>query len=68
VQASTDLDWPNQRYVNPLTGHISPWGVWLTFFQNTVPNVQIFSTAADTFVDMWFDLIKISDVVTANAL
>jgi hypothetical protein len=68
VQASTDLDWPNQRYVNPLTGHKSPWGTWLTFFQNTVPNVQIFATAADTKEDMWFDLIKISDVVTAGAL
>lgn len=67
-QAPTDLDWPNQRYVNPLTGRVSPWGVWVTFFQNTVPNVQIFATAADTAEDMWFDLIKISDVVTAAAL
>lgn len=67
-QAPTSLDFPNQRYLNPLTGRISPWGVWLTFFQNTVPNVQIFATAADTAEDMWFDLIKISDVVTAQAL
>lgn len=68
VQAPTSLDFPNQRYINPLNGMISPWGVWLTFFQNTVPNVQIFATAADTVEDMWFDLIKISDVVTAQAL
>lgn len=68
VQAATDLDYPGQRYMNNLTGAISHWGVWLTFFQNTVPNVQIFSTAADTKEDMWFDLIKISDVVTAQAL
>jgi hypothetical protein len=68
VQANTALDYPGQRYINPLTGYVSHWGVWLTFFQNTVPNVQIFSTAADTQEDMWFDLIKISDVVTATAL
>jgi hypothetical protein len=68
LQAPTDLDFPNARYVNPLTGTISPWGVWFTFFQNTVPNVQIFSTAADTVEDFWFDIIKISDVVTASAL
>ena len=68
VQASTDLDYPAARFMNPLTGYVSHWGVWLTFFQNTVPNVQIFSTAADTKEDFWFDMIKISDVVTVAAL
>jgi hypothetical protein len=68
VQAATDLDYPGQRYINNLTGAISHWGVWLTFFQNTVPNVQIFSTAADTKEDMWFDIIKISDITTSGAL
>lgn len=68
VQAATDLDYPGQRYINNLTGAISHWGVWLTFFQNTVPNVQLFSTAADTKVDTWFDLIKISDITTSGAL
>lgn len=68
VQAPTDLDFPAQRYLNPLTGTISRWGVWLTFFQNTVPNVQIYSDAADTVEDFWFDLIKISDVTTSQAL
>lgn len=68
VQASTDLDYPAQRFMNPLTGAISHWGVWFSFYQNTVPNVQIFSTAADTKEDFWFDLIKTSDLVTAAAL
>ena len=68
VQAATDLDYPNQRYVNNLTGKISKWGQWFTFYQNTVPNVQIFSTSADTKEDMWFDLIKISDATTSGAL
>jgi hypothetical protein len=66
VQAPTDLDFPGQRYINNLTGAISHWGVWLTFFQNTVPTVQIFSTAADTKQDFWFDVIKISDIVTGG--
>ena len=68
VKAPTSLDWPNQRFLNPLNGTMSPWGVWFTFFQNTVPNVQIFATAADTVEDVWFDLIKISDVTTSGAL
>lgn len=68
VQAPDQLDPPGQRYLNPLTGAISHWGVWLSFFQNTVPNVDIWSTSADTVEDIWFDVIKISDIVTAGAL
>ena len=68
VQAADQFDAPGQRFINPLTGKMSHWGIWLTFFQNTVPNVDIWSTAADTKQDFWFDLIKLSDVVTANAL
>lgn len=68
VQTADQLDPPNQRFINPLTGRISDWGVWLTFFQNTVPNVHIWSNSADTKEDFFFDLIKISDVVTANTL
>lgn len=68
VQSPDQYDAPGQRFINPLTGKMSHWGIWLTFFQNTVPNVDIFSTAADTKQDFWFDLIKLSDVVTAGAL
>ena len=67
AQTNDQLDAPGQRFINPLTGAISHWGVWLTFFQNTVPYVQFWSTSADTAEDMYFDLIKISDVVTAGA-
>ena len=66
VQAAADFDFPGQRYINNLTGAISHWGVWLYFFQNTPPAVQIFSTAADTKEDFWFDVIKISDVTTGG--
>lgn len=68
TQTADQLEAPGQRYINALTGAISHWGVWLTFFQNTVPNVDIFSTAADTKEDIWLDLIKISDVTTSGAL
>jgi hypothetical protein len=68
MQTADQLDPPNQRFLNPLTGRVSKWGIWLTFFQNTVPNVQIWSTSADTKEDMFFDLIKISDIVTTNTL
>jgi len=67
VQTADQLDMPGQRFVNALSGWLGHWGVWLTFYQNTVPNVHIFSTAADTTEDIFFDLIKISDVITAAA-
>ena len=68
VQTADQLDPPGQRFINPLTGQISHYGVWLTFFQNTVPNVDIFSTSADTVQNVFYDVIKIGDVVTAGAL
>lgn len=68
TQTADQLEAPGQRFINPLTGTISHWGVWFTFFQNTVPNVDVWSTGADTKEDFWFDVIKISDVVTAGAL
>ena len=68
VQAPDQLEPPGQRFINPLTGVLSHWGIWITFFQNTVPNVDIWSGSADTVEDFWFDIIKLSDIVTANAL
>lgn len=67
-QTADQLELPGQRYINALNGQISHWGTWLTFFQNTVPNVDVWSTSADTKEDFWFDLVKISDVVTAAAI
>lgn len=68
VQTADQLDPPGQRFINPLTGIPSHWGIWLTFFQNTIPNIDVWSTSADTKEDVWFDLIKLSDVTTSNAL
>lgn len=66
VQTAGQFDPPGQRYVNPLTGQITHWGTWVTFYQNTVPQVDIFATAADTAEDIFFDLVKISDIVTGG--
>jgi hypothetical protein len=68
TQTADQLEAPGQRFINPLTGAISHWGVWLTFFQNTIPNIDIWSTSADTKEDIWFDLVKLSDITTSNAL
>lgn len=68
VQTADQLDPPGQRFYNPNTGRFSEWGVWLTFFQNTVPNVGMWVTTQDTAQDFFFDLIKISDVTTTGAL
>jgi hypothetical protein len=68
VQTADQLDPVNQRFLNPVTGRISPWGVWLNFYQNTVPYIDMWATAADTVEDFFFDLVKTSDVVTAPAL
>jgi len=68
TQAADQLDAPNQRYINPVTGRRSEWGEWLRFYQNVTPYVQFWSTSADTKEDMWFDLIKISDATTSGAL
>jgi len=67
-QTADQLDPPGQRFLNPNTGKMSHWGVWVKFFQNTVPFVEFWATAGDTVEDMFFDLIKISDVITAGTL
>ena len=68
VQTADQLDPPGQRFYNPLTGKFSHWGTWLSFYQNTIPNVGMWVTSQDTAQDFFFDLIKISDVVTAGTL
>ena len=67
-QTANQLETPGQRYINALTGQISHWGQWLQFWQNTPPFIEFWSTSADTVQNMWFDLIKLNDSVTANAL
>ena len=68
VQAYDQMDPPGQRAFPITDRHYGGWGVWVKFFQNVVPYVQMWSTSADTAEEFWFDLVKLSDVVTAGAL
>jgi len=63
VQAYDQLDPHFQRGLSPLTGLLSPWGVWLNFYQNVPPQVEFFATAADTAEEGWFDLVYLGPQV-----
>ncbi len=63
VQSYDALDAPNQRFYSPLQAEPDYWGVWLNFYQNTPPAVQIFATAADTAEEGWFDLVYLGPQV-----
>lgn len=60
VQAYDALDPPAQRGTSYLSIPQSSWGTWLTFFQNVVPQVEIFATSGDTAEEGYFDLVQIS--------
>lgn len=64
VQAYDALDPANQRFIPTWDDASSGWGVWLYFYQNVPPQVEFFSTAADTAEEGWFDLLYISTSVT----
>jgi hypothetical protein len=64
VQAYDSLDPVNQRFIPQASDESQSWGVWLYFFQNVPPQVEIFSTAADTAEEGWFDLVYVSNAVT----
>jgi hypothetical protein len=63
VQAYDQLDPPNQRGYDASDGTFTPWDVWLSFYQNVPPQVEIFSTTADTAEEGWFDLIYLGPQV-----
>jgi hypothetical protein len=60
VQAYDQLDPPSQRGYSYLNVPNSTWGTWLTFYQNVVPQVEIFATSADTAEEGFYDLVQIS--------
>ena len=68
VQAYDALDPPNQRFGMGWSGDVNSWGVWLTFFSNTVPGIEFFATAADTAEEVWLDIIKVSDITVQGSL
>lgn len=60
VQAYDQLEGPSQRVV-PYTGYMNQgWGVWLSFYQNVFPQVEVYATAGDVAEEFWFDLIQTS--------
>lgn len=64
VQAYDSLDPVNQRFIPTYAPDSEGWGVWLYFFQNVPPQVEIFATAADTSEEGWMDLVYVSNAVT----
>jgi hypothetical protein len=64
VQAYDQLDPTNQRFIPLYAGVSEGWGVWLNFFQNVPPQVEMFATAADTAEEGWFDLVYVSTATT----
>jgi|SRR5579871_262244 len=66
-QTADQLEAPGQRFINPLSGTVSHWGVWLNFYQVNFPYIDFWSTSADTKQDVWLDLIKISDQFPTGA-
>ena len=64
VQAYDQLDAAGARYMNYRYDQNSNWGVWLNFYNNTPPSVEMFATAADTAEEVWMDCVQISGAVT----
>jgi hypothetical protein len=64
VQTYDQLDPPNQRFIADWASSSLFWGVWLYFYQNVPPQVEVFATGADTAEEGWFDLIYISPSTT----
>lgn len=64
VQAYDQIDPANQRYIPIIDGENPAWGVWLSFFQNVPPQVEVFATAADTAEEGFFDLVYVSTATT----
>lgn len=64
VQAYDQVDPANQRFLPLFAGVSEGWGVWLSFFQNVPPQVEVFATAADTAQEGFFDLVYVSNATT----
>lgn len=64
VQAYDQLDPANQRFIPTWSAPNLPWGVWLYFYQNVPPQIELFSTGADTAQEGWMDLLYISTSTT----
>lgn len=68
VQAYDQMDPVNQRFIPDYATTARGWGVWLSFYQNVPPQVEILSTSADTAEEGWFDLVFINPAFTGGAI
>ena len=60
VQTYDALDPAGQRGYTLDGQVVAPWGVWMAFYQNVPPQLDIFSTSADTAQELDLDLVQIS--------
>jgi len=60
VKAYDQMDPPGQRGYIYDGQVIAPWGVWMTFYQNVPPQLDMFCTSADTAQEAWLDLIQLN--------
>lgn len=67
VQAYDQLDAQGQRAFSPYHRGYDGWGEWVRFWQNVPPQIEMFSTSADTAEEFWLDLVKLSEQVTSGA-
>lgn len=63
VQSYDGMDIANQRFVNSFGFGPMGWGLWLSFYQNVPPQVEVFATSADTAEEFWFDLVYLGSQV-----
>lgn len=68
VQSYDQMDAFGQRYYPNYGAPGYGWGVWLSFYSNTPPGIEIFATAADTSEEIWLDCIKVSDATIQGTL
>jgi hypothetical protein len=60
VQTYDQLDPPGQRIFGWDGNPGATWGVWMTFYQNVLFQVEMFCSSADTAQEFDFDLVQIS--------
>lgn len=60
VKTYDQMDPPGQRGYIYDGQVVAPWGVWMSFYQNVPPQLDMFCVSADTAQECWLDLVQIS--------
>jgi hypothetical protein len=68
AQAYDQMDPIQQRLFYEQMVSDKYWGVWLYFYQNVPPQVEIFATGADTNPEGWFDLVYLGPQFVKGAI